>query len=148
MHNLNINYWRVLLVAVIYAIISQIVHSVSSMLTMSYYMIEEYWPVWSKIMMPTAGPPPMSFFLYSLLFAFIAGLLFAYVYNMIKKSMPGKTVCKGLHYGILVFLIAGIPSTLGYILLINLPIALLLYWALEMLIIYLVMRIITAKLIK
>ena len=100
-------------------------------------------------MMPTAGPPPVSFYLYSLVFSIITGMLIAYVYTIVRSSFKQKSlVKKGLFYGLLVFLVGALPSTLGMILLINLPVMLLVAWAIESLIILLLTGMILAKLIK
>jgi xanthosine utilization system XapX-like protein len=145
---MKIKYGQILLVGILFAIIAQIIHNIGAFLTMSFYTDSNYFSVWSKLMMPTAGPPPLSFMFYGLLFSLITGLLFALVYAVIKKSLPGKTVKKGLMYGFLIFLVAEIPYSLTTILLINLPMLLILYWAIEALIIYLIMGLISAKIIK
>ncbi len=140
---------KIFLFGVIYAVIAQVIHTLGAFVTMPYYMIEEYFPVWSKIMMPTAGPPPVSFYLYSLVFSIITGMLIAYVYTIVRSSFKQKSlVKKGLFYGLLVFLVGALPSTLGMILLINLPVMLLVAWAIESLIILLLTGMILAKLIK
>ena len=100
-------------------------------------------------MMPTTGPPPMSFILYSLFYGLVIGILFAVVYNIIKNSVPAdSTAGKGLLYGLLVFAIAGIPMALTFHLLIYLPGLLIIIWAIESLIIYLIMGMITSALNK
>ncbi len=87
-------------------------------------------------MMPTAGPPPASFYLYSILFSIIAGILFAFVYVVIREGIPGKSILeKGLTYGLLVFFVGGIPGYLATYLLINLPTMLIFYWSIEGLVI-------------
>ena len=145
----NINIWRVLISGVIFAVISQIVHTIGSIATMKYYLMGEYLPVWSRIMMPNAGPPPASFFAYGVAFALITGILLAIVYNMISKSISGKSAAKkGLMYGLLLFFAAGIPGALSMYLIINLPIALIISWTVEGLAIYLLGGMVIAKINK
>ena len=100
-------------------------------------------------MMPAAGPPPASFYLYSLLFTFITWALFGLVYgklgNAIKEKDPAR---KGLIFGGLVFLVAGLPGTLTMYLLINLPAGLLAAWAITSLILHLIGGVVAAKAIK
>jgi len=135
----KLNAWRVFWAGILFAVLAQIVHTIGSFLTMGYYTNPDYFAVWSKIMMPTAGPPPASFYVYSIIFAIVSGILVALVYGVVRNCVPGNTVAKkGLNYGLLVFLVAGIPSYLMLLLLINLPAALILWWAFESLIIYLV----------
>jgi len=143
------NIGKILLSGAIFAAIGVAINTVVAMLTTGYYKNPDYFAVWSKMMMPTAGPPPVSFTIYSLLFLFIGGVLFALVYDAVKKSVKRKsTVETGLFYGLLVFLVAGIPSSLSLILLINLPLELIITWALSELVGYLIGGIVTAKLIK
>ncbi len=50
----------VAITAVAMTILAQIVHTLESILTMGYYTDPAYFQVWSKVMMPAAGPPPAS----------------------------------------------------------------------------------------
>lgn len=139
----------IILSAVAVAILSQVIHTLGAIATMNFYLDPAFFPVWSKIMMPGAGAPPTEFYLLSLASSFIAGLLYAGGYSLLIKSIPGKTfVTKGLHYGALLFAIAGIPMTLTLILLINLPFALLAAWAVESLTVSLLAGIAIAELVK
>ena len=149
MAKLKIGVWKVLLAGFVFMIISQIIRTIGAFLEMNYYFDPNYFGVWSKIMMPAAGPPPTSFYCYSLLFAFINGVLFSLVYAYMKGGIPVKAwLKKGLIYGLVVFLIGGIPGSLALYLLINLPAMLLIYWAIETLIINLLGGIVVAWLNK
>lgn len=131
--------WRVILAGILFAVLGQIVNTLSAFLTMSYYTNPAYFALWSKIMMPGPGAPPSSFYLYSILFAIIIGILVALVYGVLKNSVPGKMIAKkGLNYGLLVFLVGGIPGYLMMLLIINLPAGLVLSWAFSSLIIDLI----------
>lgn len=142
---MKISLWRVFASGVLFAVIAQVVHTVCSFLGMSFYTNPDYFAVWSKIMMPTAGPPPASFYAYSILFGLLGGILFALVYAVLKGGIPVRSIAKrGLLYGFLIFLVGGIPGYLSLILLINLPFALVVLWALETLIIDLLGGIIVA----
>ena len=100
-------------------------------------------------MMPSSGQPPAEFYYLSIAFTFIGGLLFTIVYLIIEKGLPGATVIKkGLNYGFLMFLVGGISGYLAMILLINLPMMLLVYWAIEGLIINLICGIVIARINK
>jgi len=128
---------RVIGAGVVFAIISQLIHNLGSIPTMGFYMDPTYFNVWSKVMMPAEGPPPMSFLYYSMIFGVITGILLAFVYVIIRGGVPGMGTKGGLMYGFLVFLVAGVPGSLSLYLLVNLPPALIAYWALENLVIYL-----------
>jgi hypothetical protein len=143
------DYKKFFLAAIVFTIVNQIVHTVGAMLTMDYYMDPNYFSVWSKLMMPAAGAPPAEFFFYSIGFGFIIALIYTYVYTVLKKAVPGADyVKKGLSYGALLFLIANIPGTLSMMLLLNLPLGLLVGWAIEGLVIALLGGIIIAKFLE
>jgi len=140
---------RVIISGVIFMAISYVIHMLGALVDMNYYLDSNYFRVWSKIMMPTAGPPPMEFTLYSLLFGLIGGILFALVYYYIKDAIKLKGAAKkGLFYGLLVILVALIPGSLSMTLLFNLPLLLVVSWAVQGAIVYLLSGMITAKLIK
>ena len=145
----KISFWRILGAGILYAIVAQVINTLGAFLSMGYYLMEEYFPVWSKVMMPVAGPPPSSFYAYSIGFGVLSGMLFALVYSVIKSGVPGRTaVKKGLVYGLLVFLVAGIPSSLMLYLLIYLPAGLIGIWSVSSLIAYLISGVIAAKICK
>ena len=120
---------KIITAAIAYVIIALIINTVSAMLTMSYYLDPNYFEVWSKLMMPTAGPPPAEFTYYSIAFSFIAGLIYSFVYSKAMVLFKTKSALKkGLKYGFGLFLLAGIPFFLSVYLLINLPLGLLISW--------------------
>jgi hypothetical protein len=145
----KLNPWMIFWAGFLFAVLAQIVHTIGAYATMGYYMMPEYFSVWSKIMMPNAGPPPLSFTVYALIFGAIGGILTAFVYGVVKNSVPGNRVSKkGLNYGLLIFMVAGIPSFLSMLLLINLPQTLILYWAVEWLIIDLLGGMLIARVMR
>lgn len=140
---------RMIGAGVLFGIIALIVHWIFAYVGMDYYLDPAYFPVWSKLMMPTAGPPPASFLYYSLTFNIISGILFAFVYTVLGSCVPGKKfIIRGLVYGFLVFLVGAIPGYLATYLLINLPPELIALWAVESLIIYSIGGMVVAKLIS
>jgi hypothetical protein len=138
---------RVIGAGVVFAIISQCIHTLGSIATIGFYMDPAYFHVWSKIMMPTEGPPPVSFYYYSIAFGIVTGLFLALVYAIIREGVPGTGARRGITYGFLVFLLAGLPGSLSLYLLINLPSALIAYWTLENLVTYLIGGAVFGKLI-
>ncbi|MBI4896293.1 MAG: hypothetical protein HY832_01980 [Candidatus Aenigmarchaeota archaeon] len=127
---------RFLGASVIFTIFSYLVHTLGAFLTMGYYLDQTYVPVWSKLMMPSAGPLPVTFTLYSLAFGFVFALLFVFIYLRIRSLFSGKSdMYAGTRYGFGVFLVGSIPGYLSLILLINVPLLLAVEWAFESLII-------------
>jgi hypothetical protein len=141
------NIKKIIIASIITLIISQVIHTIGAVLTMNYYTDEAYAQVWSKIMMPAMGPPPVSFYIISMLSAFVFALIFVSVYDIFEASVPGKTwKKKGLYYGSIVFLLtAQSYVTMSY--LINLPGMLLLEWAFEGLILSLLAGLVAARFI-
>ena len=125
---MKINWTRIVLGAIAYVVVAYVLHTISAMITMNYYTDPNYFAVWSKIMMPTAGPPPIEFTYYSLAFSFIVALIYSYIYVDLKNIIKGTAIKKGLKYGFLIFLLEGIPFFFTTYLLVNLPLGLLIYW--------------------
>jgi hypothetical protein len=139
---------KILLAAIIFGVVAQIIHSLAAFIEMPYYLDQNYFSVWSKLMMPSAGPPPASFIYYSLVFNLIIGITLAFVYNLVSKGLPGRGIKKGLVFGLISVTISIVSSSLSFILLVNLPIMLIVYWAIENLIIYLITGMIFYKILK
>jgi hypothetical protein len=140
----KIRFGRILVAGLVFAIVAMIVNNLGAFLTMSYYLIPAYFPVWSKLMMPTAGPPPMSFFFLSFTFSFVTGVLFALVYVLVRAALPRSVWLRGVYYGLLVFVVGSIPGYLALLLLINLPIGLVVAWAFESLVVNMINGVLTA----
>lgn len=133
--SVRINAVRLVIAALVYTIFSFIIHFIGAELTIQFYMDSAYFPVWSKLLMPTAGPPPLTFSLYSLVLGFIAALLFAFIYLKVRPLFKGKSrVRMGATYGFGVFLVGGLPGFSMLWLLINLPLLLIVDYAIEALV--------------
>ncbi len=111
----------VLIAAVLFTLTSQLVIMFESAATMDIYLMPEYFPVWSKLMMPDMGPPPLTFFVISVLVSFALALIYAVIFRIVAPGIPGKGIVRGLSYGLILFFLSGVPSLLGMFLLINLP---------------------------
>lgn len=111
----------ILIASVLFTIASQLVIMIESAATMDIYLMPEYFPVWSKLMMPDMGPPPATFFAMSILVSFALALVYAAVFWIVSPGIPGEGFTKGLSYGLILFFISSVPSLLGMFLLINLP---------------------------
>lgn len=140
---------RIIVAGIIYAVVAQVIFNLGAFLGRSYYADPNYFKVWSKIMMPGEGGPPASFYVYAIAFFIIGAILYALVYSWIKGGLKGKsTVAKGLFYGLILFLVAGIPCFLMLHLLIDVSFMLNFTWMIEGFIVYLVGGIIIAALVK
>ena len=138
---------RFLLAAILFMIVAQVFHTIGAIATMGFYSDPSYLSVWSKIMMPSAGPPPAIFYYLSAGFGLITSMVYVYAYTVLKKAIPGKEYFrKGVSYGALLFLIGTFPGSLSMILLINIPVALVIEWALEGMVISMIGGILIARL--
>ncbi|HLD38806.1 MAG TPA: hypothetical protein VJB05_00660 [archaeon] len=133
---------------IVYAVISMVVNTLWAFIDMPYYLMQEYFAVWSKLMMPTAGPPGVEFYVASFVFTLVAGLIFAGVYSRVKASIRGKGVRKGLRFGFGMFLISVIPGMFSLFLLINLPTALIISWTVSGLVTSLLGGIVIEKFVR
>lgn len=106
---------------ILFAVASQIILMGEVIATMDIYMMPEYFPVWSKLMMPEMGPPPALFYLISISVSVGLALLYCTVFHILRDGIPGTGFRKGFNYGILLFLLSSFPSMLGMWMLINLP---------------------------
>ena len=128
-------------------IIGFVFRMVESMLTMGFYMDPAYFGVWSNLMMPTAGPPPMQFFAVSLLFGFITSLIIVWACQLVAPLLGSQNwVRKGVFLGMFLFLLTVAPGMLSMMLLINLPAALLFAWLVTGFVISMVDGFVLAKL--
>jgi hypothetical protein len=135
----KISFWRIIASGAVFAVVDIILNSIGAWLTMPYYMMQDYFPVWSKLMMPTAGPPPTAFYYYAIGFSFLSGALFALVYTVIRNGLHiRQLLLKGVFYGFLVYIVGAIPGFLSMLLLINLPLGLLVFWAGQSLVTYII----------
>jgi hypothetical protein len=128
--------WKELSIsALVFAILSQVVHTIGAFATMGYYIDPAYFPIWSNLMMPGPSPPGLEFYAVSFAFSLLAGLIFAFTYSALKKGIPGKDLVKGVNYGILLFLLADVTYAMTTFVILAVPSALLVSWALEGLVI-------------
>jgi len=108
-----------------------VVHQIESILTMRYYLMPEYFSVWSRVMMTKAGPPPLSFFLLSLLFTFLTGFAFSYIYLQIKDSLPKGYWKRAFHYADIMAGVYLVTFLFPVYLLFNVPFGLLVSWGIS-----------------
>lgn len=144
----NIRWGKVILAGILFAIVASIIHSIESILTMNYYLMPDYFNVWSKVMMPNAGPPPTSFFALSVSFSFLTGLVLAIFYDFIKEKLAKTDFQKVICFTGLVITLATVFFTLPVYLLINIPMGLFIYWFVFSAIIFLVTSLIFVKILK
>ncbi len=129
-------------------IISFVVRTLGAIMAMPYYTDSKYFCLWSEIMMPSAGMPPLSFTIYSLVFAFLTGVIFASFYGVVERTLTGRGIRKGMVFGLWLFAVVGITGFMGTYLVLSVPLMLLIMWQIESLVLYLIAGIIFSKIIR
>jgi len=133
----KISWPKVLLCALIYTVVATVIHQIEAVFTMSYYTMPEFFGVWSKLMMPaspaslggpSAGPPPASFMVTSVILTFVSGISLALVYYYLRDILPKDAKRRVLFFADLMIALSFIFFTLPAYLLFNLPLALLVSW--------------------
>ncbi len=124
----EIEWKKIVLCGFLYTVFATVIHQIEAVITMKYYLMPEYFGVWSKLMMPSAGPPPANFFITSIIFTFGSGISIALVYGYIRNMLPKSFWKRVLFFADLLIGTSFIFFTLPCYLLFNLPVQLLLSW--------------------
>jgi len=144
----NIRWNKVLLSGFIYLVIAAIVRQIEAIITMNYYKMPAYFGLWSKVMMPKAGHPPLKFFLISFLFSLLTGITLAVLYEIIKEKLEKKYWMRILNFTLLTAWLSLIFFTLPVYLIFNAPIALILCWFVSATVIFFLATIVFTKILK
>lgn len=124
----KIRWGKVFLASVILFVLQMVIMNIEALFDMKYYVMPEYFPVWSKLMMPNQGPPPAEFFVISALFSFLSALVLACVYECFKSSLEKKFWPRVLGFTKLMALLSLVFAYLPMYMMINLPVMLIVSW--------------------
>lgn len=124
----KINWLKVFLTGVIYTVISMVMQQIGVLFTMKYYTDPQYSGVWSKLMMPKAGPPPPEFMITSLIMTLASGMSIALIYYYLKDILPKNTKNRIFLFADLLIATYFIFFTLPVYLLFNVPMGLNVSW--------------------
>lgn len=144
----EISWKKVLIVSSIYTVIAFVIHQIEVVATLKYYMAPEYFGLWSKAMMPIAGPPPVSFMIKSLVFTFVTGISVTFIYYYLKDHLPKENKKRIFYFADLMVGTAFVFFTLPVYLLFNIPFGLLITWFVTNFIILTIYSVILVKIIK
>jgi hypothetical protein len=141
--------WRkVFLIAFLYTIIATVVRQLEVIWTLKYYMMPQYFGVWSKLMMPTAGPPPPEFMITSLILTFASGMALAIIYYYLKEYLPTGFWKRSTFFADILVSTSFVFFTLPAYLLFNLPMALLGWWFVSTFVVLLLTSVLIVKIVK
>ncbi len=144
----KIKWGRVIVASLILTVISMVVRNVEAVMTMKYYLMPEYLGVWSKLMMPSAGPPPREFFVISILFAFLSALVLACVYECFKSSLEKSFWRRVLGFTKLMMLLILVFAYFPMYLMINIPLVLIVSWFINGTLIIFLGTVVLVKILK
>lgn len=124
----KIHWGKVLLSSLIFAVISYVVHMIEAMLTIKYYLMPQYFGLWSKLMMPSAGPPPPAFTITSIIFAFVTGISVALIYYYLRDHLPPLGFKRAFYFADVLIATSFLFFTLPSYLMFNVPVGILVSW--------------------
>lgn len=144
----NINWKKVFWAGFLFLIISTVFRQIEVAFTMNYYLLPQYFDVWSKVMMPNAGPPPPSFMVLSAVFTFITGVTVATLYDYLKDRLPKTYWQKVVAFSDIIIGLSIVLFTLPVYLLINVPARLLLIWLTTSIVTTVIYSMVLVKVVK
>jgi hypothetical protein len=141
--------WRKIFIAsLLFMAIAFAIRQIEAMLTMSYYKMPELFGVWSKLMMPKAGPPPASFLITSLVFTFATGICLSLIYYYLKDHLPKERHKRVFYFADLMIGTSFVFFTLPVYLMFNVPSGLLISWFISSFVILTLTSWILVKVVK
>ena len=124
----EINWKHVVLSGSIYTVIATVIHQLEAFASMRYYTDPAYLGVWSKLMMPVAGPPPVSFFITSTVLTLVTGISLAVVYYYVRNMLPKHEMKRTFYFADILVSLSVVFFTLPTYLMFNIPVGLLVSW--------------------
>jgi hypothetical protein len=144
----RIHWGKVLLIGLLYTIIATVIRQLEVIWTMRYYTMPQYFGVWSKLMMPTAGPPPFAFMVTSMVLTFASGMALTLIYYYLKEYLPTGFWRRATFFADVLVSTSLIFFTLPVYLLFNVPAALLGWWFVSTFVVLLATSILIVKIVK
>lgn len=142
------NFKKMFLTSIIFTVISFVLHQVEAIIDMRYYVSPQYFGVWSKLMMPSNGPPPASFMITSLIFTFVSGISITLIYYYLKDHLPAEKKKRIFYFADLMIATYFVFFTLPTYLMFNVPVGLLVSWFISTFIIVLSASWVLVKIVK
>jgi len=139
---------KIVFSSILFMVIAFVLRQFEAILTMKYYLMPEYFSIWSKVMMPKAGPPPASFMYTSLLVTFLSGFAYAYIYAQVKESLPKAFWTRVFCYADILVAASLVTFILPTYLMFNVPMGLLVSWFISSFVISILGSIVFVKMIK
>jgi hypothetical protein len=101
---------------------------IEAILTVKYYIMPQYFGLWSKLMMPKAGPPPVEFTITSIVFAFVTGISIGLIYYYLRDHLPPLGFKRVFYFADILVATTFLFFTLPSYLMFNVPVGILVSW--------------------
>jgi hypothetical protein len=124
----ELSWKKILIISLLFTVFSFVIRQIEAILTINYYKLPEFFGVWSKLMMPKAGPPPASFLITSLVFTFATGICLSLIYYYLKDHLPKENHKRVLYFADLMIGTSFVFFTLPVYLMFNVPAGLIFSW--------------------
>lgn len=144
----KIKWDKIVVAGLLFMAIATLVRQVEAMLTLGYYQLPQYFGVWSQVMMPEAGAPPVSFLLTSLFFSFFTGCSLAIFYELIKPALARNALRGALTFTKITVGLSLVFFTLPVYLLFNVPLGLLVWWFVTSAVIFFLSAMVFVRILK
>jgi len=143
----EINWLKAIFVGFLYTLFAVVVRQIETFLTMPYYLDPTHFGLWSRMMMPKAGPPPAEFMIMSFVLTFATGISIAVIYYYLKNMLPKRFLRRVFLFADLMIGCSFIFFTLPVYLLFNVPMGLLISWFVSTFIILVFASFVSVKII-
>lgn len=144
----HIHWGKTLGIGFLYTVIATIIRQLEVVWTMKYYTMPEFSGVWSKLMMPKAGPPPFEFMVVSMIMTFTSGVALTIIYYYLRDYLPKGFWKRSTYFADILVSTSFVFFTLPAFLLFNVPLALLGYWFVSTFVILLATSALIVKIVK
>src|ERR1035437_8558458 len=142
------NFKKMFLTSTIFTVISFVLHQIETIIDMKYYVMPQYFGVWSKLMMPSNGPPPDSFMITFLIFTFVTGISVTLIYYYLKDHLPVEKKKRIFYFADLMIATYFVFFTLPTYLMFNVPVGLIVSWFITTFVIILSASWVLVKVVK
>lgn len=140
---------KVIGATVLFAVIDSVLRQVEALATMKYYLMPEYFSVWSTLMMPKAGPPGAAFFVAALVGSLLGGFVMALAYYVLRENhLVGNMWQKAWQFTVKINIVLLVFSYYPMWLMVRLPVVLIISWFVTGLIVTFLGALVFAKIFK
>lgn len=145
----NSKYGLIALSAVAFAVMAVIVHSAGILVTSDFFKDPAYAGMWNPFLKTATGLFSSLFFMELFAFNLVVGIAFAVVFFELRDILDLKTgFRKGLHFGVILFLVNVVPSAFGFLAFFNVPVVLAFWWGIQYMVVSLLGGLIFSSLLS